>query len=119
MNDNQSIPRITSKSYISNDIKLAFNTTPPTKISHHLNIEVRKIYSPEGVVTTNLFLSEANSQSTYNANAVLTKDLLDPESERTHASLPKTNIVPIMVFELACSSSIVITNICVWVLYGR
>ena len=101
MNDNQSIPRITSKSYISNDIKLAFNTTPPTKISHHLNIEVRKIYSPEGVVTTNLFLSEANSQSAYNANAVLTKDLLDTESKRTRAGISKTNIEPVIVSRLA------------------
>ena len=41
--------------------------------------KVRRIYSPKGIVITNLFLSGANSRSACNANTLLTKDRLDPE----------------------------------------
>ena len=87
--DKQSISRITSKSYIFNEIKFAFKTTPSTNISHPLNTEVRRICSPKRVVTINLFFSGANSRLACNENAVLTKDQLDPESKKTHVGVPK------------------------------
>ena len=87
--ENQSIPRITLKSNISNGIRLAFNATPSTKISHPLNTEVRRICSPNGVVTTNLFLSGVSYKLAYNANDELTNDLLDPELKKPRAGVLK------------------------------
>ena len=90
--DNQSIPKITSKSHISKGIKFAFNTTFLIRTSQPLNTKVRIICSSKKVTTTNLCFNGDNSWLACNANDVLTKDLLDPESKRTCASEPKMSL---------------------------
>ena len=92
-------------------IRLAFNTTPSTRISQPLNTTVQKICSLNGVVTTSLLLSGDKSRLAFNANDELTNDLLDRKLKRTRASVPKTNIIHVTVSGLACDSSTVIAKI--------
>ena len=84
--ENQSIPKITSKSHISRGIRFVFNMTPSTKILQPLNTKVQIICSPKEVVTTNLCFSGVNSQSACNENDELKNDLLNQESKITRAS---------------------------------
>ena len=89
-----------------------------TKISQPLNIRVQRIYSPKSVVTTILFFSGDKSQLACNAIDELTNNLLDPKSERTRASVLKTDIISVTMSRLACALSVVIVKIQVWVLCG-
>ena len=103
--------QIISKSDISKGIRFAFNTIFPTTISHPLKIEVRRICSPNGILTINLFFSGINSLLACNANVVLTNDQLELVSNKTCAGVPKTIIILVTVSGLAWASLEVITKI--------
>ena len=102
--DNQSIPRITSKSITSNRTKSAHNSLPSINTGQFGRKTSESKESLRGVATDKEISILEACQPDFEANTGDTKEWVAPGSNKTLASRKQTEIVPATMALDACAS---------------